>query len=464
MSEQKRLKFLSDKTRAFLAAGEGQLVDFKRAPDGISAEDLVAFANSIDGGTILAGVGEQNTDGTQVGFVLGCDVGDNTILQLLNKAISCLPPVSIDIVIENLNDKPILRIAVPSSPTKPHCTPKGLYSRRDGARNRALHPSELLKIFLDTEAQVFSERFEEAAANISQEIGNLEESLAGTIRNMTDQLGWADSQLDDTSSTIDTVLAYAKLIKDETEDNATRLRTIFRQDAREDPIRDRELKKLVDLLVDQISKDKDLTKAVLARQPLSYQMSGKPALELTEKDGQQALTEAYKVVRDREDRKNYKTECVGPAECDDGKLAAIAAIISPNGKHAQIVDELRKSFRIGTTSYKGDIVAAAVLKKPKPAARVKLFEQASADADPKRFKTQLDWISLHPEHHGKGALAKLVPKLLSEVKGMPLFAVIARDDDLQKQILERLKFKPTVLKPVEQSPVEPLERLYLLKG
>lgn len=53
MPAQKRLKSLSAVTRQFLASGEGQLVDFKRAPDGISAEVLVAFANAAEDGAIL---------------------------------------------------------------------------------------------------------------------------------------------------------------------------------------------------------------------------------------------------------------------------------------------------------------------------------------------------------------------------------------------------------------------------
>jgi len=258
MIDPKRLKSLSDATRRFLAAGEGQLVDFKRSSEGISADDLVSFANSAEGGTILAGVDEQTVDGTQVGVIRGCDIGDNAVLQLLNKAISCLPPVSVDITIENLGDKPILRISVPSSATKPHCTPKGMYCRRDGSRNRALHPAELLSIFLETEAQVFAQRFESAADHISREIGDLEASLESTIRSMSDQLGWADSNISDTSSTIDTVLAYAKHVNDETGDIAARLRTLFRQDAREDPIRQREMEKLTKRFVDQIWEDKDL--------------------------------------------------------------------------------------------------------------------------------------------------------------------------------------------------------------
>ncbi|OYY89896.1 MAG: hypothetical protein B7Y45_10050 [Sphingomonas sp. 28-66-16] len=462
MSEQKRLKLLSDTTRAHLAAGEGQLVDFKRAPDGVSADDLVAFANAANGGTILAGVGEQSVDGAQVGVVLGCDVSDNTILQLLNKAISCIPPVSIDVVIENLNDRPILRIGVQSSPTKPHCTPKGLYCRRDGARNRALHPSELLKIFLDTEAQVFAERFESAAAHISEEIGNLEGSLANTIKNMSDQLGWADSNLDDTSHTINTVLAYAKLIKDETDDTATRLRTIFRQDTRDDPIRAREKKKLVDLLVEQISEDKGLTKAVLEGHPLNYTMTGKPALELTEQDGQEALAEAYKAIRDREDKKQYKAKCVAPGECDEVSLTAISAFIARDGDQAEIAAGLGKAFRLGFTSYKGQIVASAVLKKPNATSRSKLFERTDADADPKHFKIQLDCIYLHPDHHGKGALSKLITKLLSAVKGEPVFSVVMLGDTLQRQVLEHMKFKAAILKPHSHRQTKRSDDLFLL--
>ena len=227
MIERKRLQSLSSVTCQFLASGEGQLVDFKRAPNGITADDLVAFANAAEGGTILAGIGEQSIDGAQVGVVLGCDIGDNTILQLLNKAISCSPPISIDIVIENLKHKPILRVSILSSPTKPHCTPRGVYCRRDGARNRALHPSELLRIFLETEAQIFAARFESAATHISDQLSQIEQSLSTTIDNMSSKLGWAESNLDDTASTIETILAYAKIINDETADVATRLRALF---------------------------------------------------------------------------------------------------------------------------------------------------------------------------------------------------------------------------------------------
>ncbi|MDZ5700212.1 ATP-binding protein [Chelativorans sp. M5D2P16] len=122
--DQEAHQNLSKLTRELLAEGESVRSDFKRLPDGISADDLVAFANSEAGGQILAGVDEQVVDKAQIGVVRGCDVSDATVLQILNKAVSCIPPVSIDVYIENLDDKPILRVEVPPSLTKPYCTPR----------------------------------------------------------------------------------------------------------------------------------------------------------------------------------------------------------------------------------------------------------------------------------------------------------------------------------------------------
>ncbi|WP_404338898.1 hypothetical protein AB2M62_07220 [Sphingomonas sp. MMS12-HWE2-04] len=188
----------------------------------------------------------------------------------------------------------------------------------------------MLRIFLDTEAQVFADRFESAAAHISEELGNLEESLANTIRSMSDQLGWAESNIDDTSHTMDTILAYAKHTNDETNDVAARLRALFRQDARKDPVRDRELEKLTKRLVKEISADKSLVKSVLGGGELSYQMSGKPALELSVEDGQTALAEATKIIRYKEDLKNYHLSCLAPGECSEESIDAIIAALAGN--------------------------------------------------------------------------------------------------------------------------------------
>ncbi len=367
-------------------------------------------------------------------------------------------------MIENLNDKPILRIVVPSSQTKPHCTPKGVYCRRDGSRNRALHPGELLRIFLESEGKTFAKRFESAAAAISEEINNLEESLANTIRSMSDQLGWAESNLDDTSSTIDTVLAYAKLIKNETDDTSSRLRALFRQDTREDPIRERERErerertKLVESLVEQISKSKKITKAAVDGESLSYTMKGKSALELTVEDGQSALDDAVKIIRDREDRKKYKAQCAPPSEYDDATLDEIVALVAADEDQAQTRKEIAKAFVLGVCTYDEKVVAVAGLRQPRLAERRKIFHQVDADA--KAFRLQFDWVSWHPDHHNKGVLSELVPKVLAQANDRAVFAMVQREDELTGPILERCKFQlvPTASgAPTTSVPV----RLYL---
>ncbi|WP_177185217.1 AlbA family DNA-binding domain-containing protein [Sphingobium sp. YR768] len=461
MSEQKRLKTLSAATRTFLASGEGQLIDFKRVPEGIGADDLAAFANAPDGGTILVGVGEATVDGAQTGVILGCDVSDNAVLKLLNKAISCLPPVLIDIVIENLSDKPILRISVPSSPTKPHCSPKGVYCRRDGARNRALHPTELLRIFLDTEAQQFAQRFEAAAATISREIADLEESLERTIGNMSDQFGWAESNMDDTSHTIHTVLAYTKIISDETIDMSDRLRTMFRQDKRDDPVHDRELKKVIDELVAQITDDEDLSEAVLANHPLSYNLKGKSARELSPEEGQKALDEASQIIRDRADLKNYRAKCLLPEKCSQKVIEDIAAAATLYGSSACVAEDVAQAFRISFSTYKDAVVATAGIRKTPLKERVSIFETFQTIADPRIYKAQLNWLSLHPNHHNKGQLSKLVQKLLGARKGVPAFAVVHSDDAVAREVLQHFKFSPALLKEGALVDEKSKEQLFL---
>jgi hypothetical protein len=88
MGVKKHSKTLSAHSRDLLAAGEGQRSDFKRSPHGISAEDLVSFANSAEGGDILAGVDEHSVNGAQIGVVMGCDVSDGAVLQIRHRSRS----------------------------------------------------------------------------------------------------------------------------------------------------------------------------------------------------------------------------------------------------------------------------------------------------------------------------------------------------------------------------------------
>ncbi|MGO9360640.1 MAG: helix-turn-helix domain-containing protein [Xanthobacteraceae bacterium] len=282
-------------TKSLLAEGESERSDFKRAPDGVSADDLVSFANTDVGGSILVGIEERTgPDGAQIGSVRGCDVSDATILQITNKALSCFPPVAIQVFIENLGEVPFLRVDVPSSQTKPHCTPKGVYCRRDGSRNRPLHPGELLKIFLESESRAFAEKFEAAASRIANDLSQLEASLDRSIKSMADQLGWAEYKLDDTEGTLSSILAHAQRLSDESNDISTRLRALFRQDKRDDPVRAKAREELLEEIVKQLLKDPDLHKKIAAGGSVSMTAQGKAAVELDKDELQSVLLEAIK--------------------------------------------------------------------------------------------------------------------------------------------------------------------------
>lgn len=400
MATPKRIKGVSSVTKQLLGEGETTRADFKRASDGISADDFVAFANSEQGGTILAGVDEiAGAGGAQVGAVVGCDVSDGAVLQLTNKALSCLPPVAIDVRIENLDDKPILRIDIASSPTKPHCTPKGVYCRRDGTRNRALHPSELLALFLDSEARAFAQRFEAAAERITEELGSLEQGLERSIKSMGDQLGWADYQLGNTESTLDSVLAYVTRINTETNDQSARLRTLFRQDKRQDPVHDREREKLRGELVEQLMKDRTLLKGLRDGRGLSVSANGKAAEELTKDDLSAIFDEAIKIVIRKLEDEKYSVDIKRAGECTELELEAVAALIREGGEVAANIEaRLPTADRIGIVRYEKTIVGTASLKKPTADYRKRVFAKAETNASHAEFSRELGWIYLRPDY------------------------------------------------------------------
>ncbi|MDX0979870.1 hypothetical protein GOE03_28375 [Sinorhizobium medicae] len=442
MGLKKRTKTLSSLSRTLLSEGESEHVDFKRSPDGVSADDLVAFANSDSGGHILVGVDEQTVGNTQIGVVRGCDVSDASILQILNKAVSCIPPVSMDVFIENLNAKPILRIAVASSATKPHCTPKGIYCRRDGSRNRPLHPNELLKIFLDTEARAFAERFESAAGRIAEDLSELEDTLDKSIKNMGDQLGWAEYKLGDTESTLDAILGQVGRLGRETDDISSRLRSLFRQDKRDDPVRNREFNKVVDEFVKVISGREDLLRAIAAGGTLTMTAEGKVSRDVTEDDFREALDKAVSVVRKMEDQKKYAVECKSPSRCTEAELDCFGAIVAEGGEIADgIRNRVESAHVLGFVTYEGVIVGAAALKKPKASYHAKVFENAKSRANPKDYPFELGWIFLQTPHQKKGQMTKLLGQLMPLVKGQNMFATTRTGNERMREMLLQMQFR-----------------------
>lgn len=459
MAIKKRIKNLSKLARELLAEGESVRSDFKRSPEGISADDLVAFANSEAGGQILAGVDEQVVDKAQIGVVRGCDVSDATVLQVLNKAVSCFPPVSIDIYIENLDDKPILRVEVPPSQTKPHCTPKGVYCRRDGARNRPLHPSELLRLFLDSEASAFAARFEIAAERITKELSDLESSLDRSIRSMTDQLGWADYQLGDTESTLNHIQGLVAKLTIDADNANSRLRALFRQDEREDPVRKKARAQYVNRLINEIRENKDLLARVVAGGQLALDGKQPEDSDITDEDAKQLLQIAVRHVHETERDKKYQIVVKAPKACSDDELDQFAAKVVTGGEVADgIRDRAKRAFRLGFVIYSDTIVGTAALKKPSASYRTKVFKKAGSQLDPAAYPYELGWIFLDVPHRKMGQMTRLIDDLLRTVEDSALFATTRTSNDIMREMLAQLKFvdEGTEFKS-EQSPEDTLK-------
>lgn len=172
--ERHVFKAISDRARRLLDGQEGTEVDFKRSVGALEPEDLVAFANSSTGGAVLLGVEERKrADGRQRGEVVGCLVGDVERLSILNKAESCIPPVEIEVIIENVESLPFFRVEIPSGPQKPYCTSGGAYKIRGDGANKPLTPRRLLALFMENEEQEFLERFGAATQQLDAQLERL---------------------------------------------------------------------------------------------------------------------------------------------------------------------------------------------------------------------------------------------------------------------------------------------------
>jgi predicted HTH transcriptional regulator len=203
-------KGLTQSTIKLLNKEENVDVDFKR--EGIESEDIVAFANSKNGGVILIGVDEIKDEPGKVikGKIVGTKVGDPEKLKIINKATDCLPPIQVKITYENIDDLPIIKVIIPSGPFRPYCTRRGVYKTRVNGRNAPLDPDQLFEIFFEREGKKFIERFQEATKGLMNELNKLVENFEVAEKKISDSLEGISSSADeaesnsmDTQSTVD---------------------------------------------------------------------------------------------------------------------------------------------------------------------------------------------------------------------------------------------------------------------
>jgi hypothetical protein len=289
----------SQRAKALLAAGEGQTVDYKVEVGGLTPDDLCAFANTKQGGAVLLGVAEaREPDGREFGEPVGCSVDDSSKLALLNKALSCHPPISVTIHPESAGKISFLRVEIKPSETGPHCTPRGTYLSRVGSRNAALLPPALLAMFLEREAGAFQTRFSQAAQEITASISETAEAVAvlqkdigKRIEDISDQLGWSDSMFDDTGDKVDRVEALLHELTRRAVDTGSRLRAIAAGTKSEDPVKERAVTEAKEALRTTLLENLDMIKNARTGDKLEMRTSGAIAEELSQDDIQALFSE-----------------------------------------------------------------------------------------------------------------------------------------------------------------------------
>ena len=127
---------------------------------------------------------------------------------------------------------------------------------------------------------------------------------------MAGQLGWAESNIDDTARTIDTVLTYVTRLSDESGDVSTRLRTLFKQDDRKDPVFEAAQEELLEGMINQLSEDLELFEKITegGKVRMSLPSGGRMGRELGRDDMKEIMSEAIGIVREKISKKETPSE------------------------------------------------------------------------------------------------------------------------------------------------------------
>lgn len=300
MTKKSSFQGISKISRGLLSTGENKNVDYKVNVKGLHADDLVAFANSKDGGSILIGVRETSGQGgTQKGEPVGHPVDDASKLQIMSKALACSPPIQIEIFIENLGDCPFFRVEVPSGTHKPYSTANGTYKIREDGRNSSLLSEPLLRIFLEREGAVFKSRFAEATKNLEDSmtaalglVENLEHVISMKIEEIGFSLNWAEDNAGDAARTIEMVRNDVFRLADETKKQSQRIKAIIRKVEADDPVKQKLEEGTLESIIQKLKENPALVVAIENGEKLSFSVSGQGMEDLDQADLDRLLTMA----------------------------------------------------------------------------------------------------------------------------------------------------------------------------
>lgn len=210
-STKNSFKALSKRVRLLLNHEEGYDVEFKQSLSGLDNTDLVAFANSEAGGSLLIGVTETQTGKyRQKGGIIGCPVGDKEKISIINKAEDCVPPLKIEIFVENSNRIPFYRIEIPSGNKKPYCTARGTYKIRGDGRTKALLPGRLLSMFAETESQQFIERFRKATKRLENSLADTKSKIIKEINELLSDIQGVEHKMEEIDASLEQIFSSAE--------------------------------------------------------------------------------------------------------------------------------------------------------------------------------------------------------------------------------------------------------------
>ena len=196
---------LSKKAKEALLSGEGKEIEYKESLASLERTDLVAFANSGKGGTILIGVEQtENDKGDDIGEVIGCNTGDQPKLKINNKAENCHPTIELKIEEEKQNNESFYRIEIPSGDKKPYCTSGGRYKIRGDACTETLTPDRLLSMFLEEESNTFLSRFSEATNDLEKKLDKINSKVDEELKSLLEDLDNTTARINAYLNEIDT--------------------------------------------------------------------------------------------------------------------------------------------------------------------------------------------------------------------------------------------------------------------
>lgn len=120
-----------------------RLVSFKPSAAVLEEEDLVALANTADGGSIVLGIESKKRGRKAVLTVTGCALSVAVRKAITGKAEACIPPVAVAVSEAVHGGKKVVRIDVEASAARPHCSSRGAYVVRDGGATVPLTREQL---------------------------------------------------------------------------------------------------------------------------------------------------------------------------------------------------------------------------------------------------------------------------------------------------------------------------------